>query len=79
MKCELTALHALALEAGISCQWVDAFGVTQEVHPTTLRLILHALHWPAANEQACVLSLKALLDEKTAPAQLPPMLTAWID
>ena len=31
MKCELTALHALALEAGISSQWVDAFGVTQEV------------------------------------------------
>ena len=79
MKIELTALHALALEAGISYQWVDAFGVMQDVHPATLRLILHALHWPAADEQACVCSLKALRAEKTEPAQLPPLLTAWIN
>lgn len=71
------ALFRLAHAAGISTEWVDAFGVPQTVSPTTVQAILHALNLPCENDAECDINTSRLAEEEIQLA-VPPLITALV-
>jgi len=71
------ALRRLATAAGLSIEWIDAFGKPQQVSPDTLRKVLTALQLDCADDAACEASI-ALLAEEESVLALPPLITAVV-
>ncbi len=69
----MSALRALAAQAGLQVEWRDVNGVAQTVSDDSLRAVLAALGFPAANERDIQHSL-ATLQAETAQ-QIPPLIT----
>ncbi len=65
-------LTTLAEAAGLSLQWIDAYGKDHTVSPDTLRAVLKALGHEAATDKQAAEQL-AILRE---PGRLPPLVTA---
>jgi 4-alpha-glucanotransferase len=63
------ALIALAQEAGLSVDWIDATGRKQSVSRETLRAVLSALGFPATNAAAIHDSRRRLWITKHAPSR----------
>jgi 4-alpha-glucanotransferase len=63
------ALKALAREAGLAIEWVDATGRKQTVSPETLRSVLSALGLPAHNSAAIEDSRRRVQIDKRALAK----------
>lgn len=63
----------LARAAGLSIDWIDAYGVPQSVAPDTLRLILKALNLPCDTDQQCSDSIARLVEEQ-ADSTVAPLL-----
>jgi 4-alpha-glucanotransferase len=68
------ALFALATQAGLEIDWVDAAGEPHSVSPETLRKVLDALGLPSAGAPQIAES-SAKLDEQRH--KQPPLVTAW--
>lgn len=64
------ALVALAKEAGLNVDWIDAAGQKQSVSQETLRAVLSALGFPADNPAAVHDSRGRLMKEKRAPPKM---------
>lgn len=71
------ALLRLARAAGLSADWVDAFGAPQHVSRVTLCAILNALQLDCNTDAACEASI-ALLAEEDVSLAVPPLVTAQI-
>ncbi|WP_428385479.1 4-alpha-glucanotransferase [Nevskia ramosa] len=69
----MSALHELAIAAGLATHWIDWQGVHREVSLTTLQAVLGALGYQVDDEQACVRELHRLGAERDN-ARLAPML-----
>lgn len=71
------ALLRLAHAAGLSAEWIDAFGARQYVSAQTLRAVLKALQLECDTEGACEASITLLTEEDTQLA-VPPLVTAQV-
>lgn len=67
-------LEALAAAAGLCVDWTDGAGERKRVGPDSLRQVLDALGWPAADDRQCGKSLRALQDAESA--HIPTLFTA---
>ncbi|CAJ96348.1 4-alpha-glucanotransferase [Cupriavidus necator] len=70
-----TALHALALRAGLLPRWTDAWNQPQTVSDAALRRVLDGLGLPCATTGQCEASRAWLASDDAAHA-LPPLVTA---
>ncbi|HST43777.1 MAG TPA: 4-alpha-glucanotransferase, partial [Luteimonas sp.] len=67
-------LASLAAAAGLCVDWTDGAGEHKRVAPDSLRAVLAALGWPAADDRQSRESLRALRDAETQAT--PTLLTA---
>jgi 4-alpha-glucanotransferase len=74
---ENDALHRLAKTAGLSVEWIDAFGTPQIVNMQTLRIVLQAMQLNCGNAEECEASI-ALLAQEELDLAVPPLITAQV-
>ncbi len=68
-----SALQELALAAGVAPSWKDVFGVTHQVAPPTLRIVLASLGLPATTPAELADSYRRAVPSR---GDLPPLVTA---
>ncbi len=71
------ALHNLAKAAGLSIEWIDAFGTPQKVAPQTLTAVLKALQLNCESTAECEASITLLAEEELELA-IPPLITVQV-
>nr|WP_294168331.1 4-alpha-glucanotransferase [uncultured Sphingomonas sp.] len=71
------SLLRLAQAAGLSHEWISAFGKPMQVGPDALRTILDALGFPGASEEQCRDSEARLLALQNGN-ELPPLITGIV-